>query len=60
MGLQNIQAFNEMLHRIVNERFFAKQIEKMQLTAFPEDSLTEDEKCAMFFMVSHTVNKTKL
>ncbi|KAH9388646.1 hypothetical protein TYRP_007990 [Tyrophagus putrescentiae] len=31
------------------------QIEKMQLTAFPEDSLTEDEKCAMFFMVSHTL-----
>ena len=48
-----------MLHRIVNDRIFAKQIEKIDAT-FPEDALTEDEKCAMFFMVSHTVNQTKI
>ncbi len=25
---------------------------------FPEDALTEDEKCALFFTISHTVNET--
>lgn len=49
-----------MLHRIVNDRVFAKQMGQMQITEFPEDSLTEDEKCAIFFSISHTVNQTKV
>lgn len=47
-----------MLHRIVNDRIFAKYTEKVDIN-FPEDILSEDEKCAMFFMVSHTVNRTR-
>lgn len=60
MGWQNVQSLTEMLHRIVNERMFANEINKMQSVLFPEDVLTDDEKCAMFFMVSHTVNETKM
>ena len=48
-----------MIHRVVNEKLFEK-VDQMTLPEFPEEILTEDEKCAMFYMMSHAVNVTKV
>ena len=48
-----------MLHSIIIDRIFAKHIDNIDFN-FPEESLSEDEKCAMFFMMSHTVNRTRV
>lgn len=47
-----------MFRRTVNNRLFEKVFPPFAQLRFPEEILTEDEKCAMFYMISHAVNST--
>jgi hypothetical protein len=52
-----------MWHRIITDQIFRLGIFShttilVNEVTFPEDALTEDEKCALFFTISHTVNET--
>ncbi|OTF72889.1 hypothetical protein BLA29_000066 [Euroglyphus maynei] len=54
-----MQQENEVFRRQMNEMLFHDSLAKMDsLPLFAEDVFNENEKCAMFFMISHTVNKT--
>lgn len=54
-----MQQENEVFRRQMNEMLFQDRMAKMDsLPPFSEDIFTENEKCAMYFMMSHTVNKT--
>ncbi|KAH7636374.1 hypothetical protein HUG17_10344 [Dermatophagoides farinae] len=54
-----MQQENEVFRRQMNEMLFQDRMAKMDsLPPFSEDVFTENEKCAMYFMMSHTVNKT--
>ncbi|KPM06782.1 hypothetical protein QR98_0052610 [Sarcoptes scabiei] len=61
-----IQNSREVFRRIINERLFNDSFsnQKQQSDSeriglnLVENILTEDEKCAMFFMISHSINTT--
>jgi len=55
-GFRNFQSSTEIHRREVIDRIFASVGPTQD---FPENILFEDEKCALFFMMSHTVNSTR-
>ncbi|CAG2177223.1 unnamed protein product, partial [Oppiella nova] len=58
-GVVNIQSQIEMKHRRITEEIMKSSTESgIGNVEFPEEILTEDEKCALFYTLSHTVNET--
>ncbi|CAG2115865.1 unnamed protein product, partial [Medioppia subpectinata] len=63
-GLVNMQSQIEMKHRRITEEIMGQSVSaggsgvSVSPLDFPEDALTEDEKCQMFYTLSHTVNET--
>ena len=58
-GSSNMQTPVEIHHAMItNEMMESSAASSVGNMDFPEDVLTEDEKCALFFTLSHTVNET--
>ncbi|XP_054166899.1 uncharacterized protein LOC128964334 [Oppia nitens] len=58
-GNNNQQSQVEMKHRRITEEIIEwGGVSAADAPEFPEEVLTEDEKCALFFALSHTVNET--
>jgi hypothetical protein len=57
-GGENAQSNVEMLHRRITDQIVPSETIIGSEVLFPEDALTEDEKCALFFTISHTINET--
>jgi hypothetical protein len=54
IGKENAQSKIEMIRSRITDQIVPSGNE----VTFPEDALTEDEKCALFFTISHTINET--
>ncbi len=48
----------ETYHKRITDQILPSTSEES--TDFPEETLTEDEKCALFYSISHTVNETAM
>ncbi|XP_027196669.2 uncharacterized protein LOC113791135 [Dermatophagoides pteronyssinus] len=57
---QQMQQENDLNRRLMNEMLFQEKLVEVDnsLPVFDENIFNENEKCAMFFMISHTVNRT--
>ena len=59
MGGANIVSQVELKHKRITEEIMQSSAgSAVGNVDFPEDALTEDEKCALLFTLSHTVNET--
>lgn len=54
-----MQILKEVLRRNMTEQFFGKFMDQINDLKFPEEILSEDEKCSMYFLISHTINQTR-
>lgn len=54
-----MQILKEVLRRDMLEKLFDKFMNEINRLKFPEEILTEDEKCSMYFLISHTINRTR-
>lgn len=57
-GNENSQSNLEFKHSELTRAILTDQ--SAELPPFPENQLTEDEKCNLFFTISHVVNTTAL
>jgi hypothetical protein len=57
-GRANAQSNIEMMHRRITDQIVPSATFIGNEVTFPEDALTEGEKCALFFTISHTINET--
>ena len=59
-GRYNIQSNTEFQHSLLTNVILSKEKTPTQVATFLEDQLSDDEKCNLFFTMSHSINETAL